>query len=75
MIELGKKQTLQVVKTVDFGVYLAEDMNADTKHQVLLPAKQVPAGTKAGDKLEFIKKEPKAAGKLVKAGGSGDGQE
>ena len=30
---------------------------------------------KAGDKLEFIKKEPKAAGKLVKAGGSGDGQE
>ena len=39
MIELGKKQTLQVVKTVDFGVYLAEDMNADTKHQVLLPAK------------------------------------
>ena len=40
MIELGKKQTLQVVKTVDFGVYLAEDMNADTKHQVLLPAKR-----------------------------------
>mgnify|MGYP000140606146 CR=1 FL=1 len=54
MIELGKKQTLQVVKTVDFGVYLAEDMNADTKHQVLLPAKQVPAGTKAGDKLEVF---------------------
>ena len=58
MIELGKKQTLQVVKTVDFGVYLAEDMNADTKHQVLLPAKQVPAGTKVGDKLEvFIYKD------------------
>ena len=58
MIELGKKQTLQIVKTVDFGVYLAEDMNADTKHQVLLPAKQVPAGTKAGDKLEvFIYKD------------------
>lgn len=47
MIELGKKQTLQVVKTVDFGVYLAEDMNADTKHQVLLPAKQVPAGSQS----------------------------
>ncbi len=31
MIELGKKQTLQVVKSVDFGVYLAEDMNADAK--------------------------------------------
>ena len=35
MMELGKKQTLLVVKTVDFGVYLAEDMNADTRHQVL----------------------------------------
>ena len=39
MIELGKKQTLLVVKSVEFGVYLAEDMNADTKHQVLLPAR------------------------------------
>ena len=58
MIELGKKQTLLIVKSVEFGVYLAEDMNADTKHQVLLPAKQVPAGTKAGDKLEvFIYKD------------------
>ena len=58
MIELGKKQTLLIVKSVEFGVYLAEDMNADTTHQVLLPAKQVPAGTKAGDKLEvFIYKD------------------
>ena len=58
MIELGKKQTLLIVKSVEFGVYLAEDMNADTKHQVLLPAKQVTAGTKAGDKLEvFIYKD------------------
>ena len=40
MIELGKKQTLLIVKSVEFGVYLAEDMNADTKHQVLLPANQ-----------------------------------
>lgn len=45
MIELGKKQTLQVVKTVDFGVYLAEDMNADTKHRTA-SGKAVPAGTK-----------------------------
>ena len=58
MIELGKKQTLQVVKTVDFGVYLAEDMNADTKHQVLLPAKQIPDGVKQGDKLKvFVYKD------------------
>ena len=54
MIELGKKQTLQVVKSVDFGIYLAEDMHADTKHQVLLPAKQVPAGTSTGDSLEVF---------------------
>ena len=26
MIELGKKQKLTVVKSVDFGVYLGEDM-------------------------------------------------
>ena len=25
MIELGKKQKLLVVKTVDFGIYLGED--------------------------------------------------
>ena len=37
MIELGKKQTLTVVKTVDFGIYLAEDKNADAENRVLLP--------------------------------------
>ena len=42
MIELGKKQKLTVVKSVDFGVYLAEDMHADAKNRVLLPSKQVP---------------------------------
>ena len=58
MIELGKKQTLFIVKSVEFGVYLAEDMHADTKHQVLLPAKQVPEGKKDGDKIEvFIYKD------------------
>ena len=58
MIELGKKQTLFIVKSVEFGVYLAENMHADTKHQVLLPAKQVPEGKKDGDKIEvFIYKD------------------
>ena len=46
MIELGKKQTLLIVKSVEFGVYLAEDMNADTKHQVLLPANRFRQGQK-----------------------------
>ena len=58
MIELGKKQTLTVVKTVDFGIYLAEDKNADAENRVLLPKKQVPEGTKTGDTLEvFIYKD------------------
>lgn len=41
MIEIGKKQKLIVAKTVDFGVYLAEDKNAGQEDRVLLPAKQV----------------------------------
>lgn len=58
MIELGKKQTLTVVKTVDFGVYLAEDRNAGADKRVLLPGKQVSEGTKEGDKLEvFVYKD------------------
>lgn len=58
MLELGKKQKLIVVKTVDFGVYLAEDKNADSKDRVLLPGKQVPQGTKEGDPIEvFIYKD------------------
>ena len=58
MIELGKKQKLTVVKTVDFGVYLAEDKNAGQEDRVLLPAKQVPEGTREGDTLDvFIYKD------------------
>lgn len=58
MIELGKKQTLTVMKTVVFGIYLAENKEADAKNRVLLPAKQVPQGTKEGDRLEvFIYKD------------------
>lgn len=58
MIELGKKQTLTVMKTVEFGIYLAENKEADAKNRVLLPAKQVPQGTKEGDRLEvFVYKD------------------
>ena len=58
MIELGKKQKLTVVKSVDFGVYLGEDMQADAKNRVLLPSRQVPEGTKEGDSMEaFIYKD------------------
>lgn len=58
MIELGRKQKLEVVKQVDFGVYLAEDMRSSEKERVLLPKKQVPEGIRQQDKLEvFIYKD------------------
>ena len=60
MIELGKKQELLVVKSVEFGVYLGEKADADAKNRVLLPAKQVPENTREGDRLEvFIYKDSK----------------
>ena len=58
MIALGKKQELTVAKVVDFGVYLGEKETAGEKDTVLLPGKQVPEGTKKGDKLSvFIYKD------------------
>ncbi len=56
MIELGKVQELKVVRLKEFGVYLAEE--AASSESVLLPRKQVPQGTKAGDRLRvFIYKD------------------
>ncbi|MBR2527055.1 MAG: S1 RNA-binding domain-containing protein [Blautia sp.] len=54
MLEIGTKQTLTIVKTVDFGVYLAKSSASRPADQVLLPAKQVPEGTKTGDILEVF---------------------
>ena len=55
MIELGKKQTLTVMKRTDHGVYLGEDGSADEK--VLLPKNQAE-GMKLGDHIEvFIYKD------------------
>lgn len=48
MFLLGKKQTLVVDHFADAGAYLKESGGRDT---VLLPEKQVPEGTKAGDLL------------------------
>ncbi|MDE6024709.1 MAG: S1 RNA-binding domain-containing protein [Lachnospiraceae bacterium] len=46
MIEVGKWNTLKVIRSKDFGIYLGEDGNAgDT---ILLPRKQVPENIKAG---------------------------
>ena len=54
MIELGKRQVLKVVKKVDFGVYLVEEMTAREHERVLLPGRQVPEGTEPGDTLEVF---------------------
>lgn len=60
MLQLGEKQTLEVVKKVEFGVYLAESKETAAEEKVLLPMKQVPQGTGAGDKIEvFIYKDSK----------------
>lgn len=60
MLKLGEKQTLEVVKKVEFGVYLAESKEAAAEEKVLLPIKQVPQGAGVGDKIEvFIYKDSK----------------
>ena len=51
-MRLGEYQKLVVIKKVEFGVYLAERMEDETR--VLLPEKQVPEGTKIGDELEVF---------------------
>lgn len=59
MLRLGEKQTLIVVKRVEFGVYLAEDKGPDSK-RVLLPGKQVPDYIRTGDQMEvFLYKDSK----------------
>lgn len=57
-MKLGEYQTLQIVKHVDFGVYLAERQGDEER--VLLPKKQVPADSRDGDRLEvFLYKDSK----------------
>ena len=51
-LKLGEKQTLVIVKKVEFGVYLATKEAPEDK--VLLPAKQVPAGANVGDEVEVF---------------------
>jgi len=57
-MKLGEFQILQVVKLVDFGIYLAEHPQDQTR--VLLPKKQVPPEIHVGDELEvFLYKDSK----------------
>lgn len=58
MLHLGERQTLTVVKMVDFGVYLAESQTSSER--VLLPRKQVPEGTSLHDDVDvFLYKDSK----------------
>ena len=60
MFELGKTQSLIIVKELDFGVYLGETINASMDDRVLLPKKQVPQGSQIGDTIEaFLYKDSK----------------
>lgn len=52
MIRLGEIQTLQIVKKVDFGVYLGDGQNGE--EHVLLPKKQVAQGAQVGDEIEVF---------------------
>lgn len=59
MVRLGEKQTLVVVKKVEFGVYLAPSTE-DVQDKVLLPVKQVPENAQIGDEIEvFLYKDSK----------------
>lgn len=51
MIELGKTNTLTVVKSVDFGLYL--DGGPEIGN-ILLPSRYVPQGTNIGDTIDVF---------------------
>ena len=60
MLKLGEKQTLEIMKKVEFGVYLKNPSDEKGEERVLLPAKQVPAGVGIGDEIEvFLYKDSK----------------
>ncbi len=54
MLEIGKRQTLTIVKKVEFGVYLAKEQEADSEEKVLLPRKEVPENAQIGDEIEVF---------------------
>lgn len=54
MLKLGEKQTLEIMKKVEFGVYLKHPEDATGGERVLLPAKQVPNGMGIGDSIEVF---------------------
>lgn len=56
MIELGKRQTLTIVKKLDFGAYLADTTEKDRseENRVLLPKKEVPSDIDVMDPIDVF---------------------
>ena len=50
MVDVGKYNTLKVVKCLDFGVYL----DGGDGLEILLPLRYVPKGTEPGDEIEVF---------------------
>lgn len=50
MLEVGKYNTLKIVKDLDFGVYL----DGGNGKEILLPARYVPKNVKPGDDIEVF---------------------
>ena len=58
MIRLGEVQNLHIVKKVEFGVYLSDELGDGDR--VLLPKKQVPNQVRIGDAVEvFVYRDSK----------------
>ena len=54
MIRIGEKQTLTVVKKLDFGIYLHDDTDHEDEERILLPIKQVPENIEIGNSMEVF---------------------
>jgi len=50
MVKIGKRNTLRVVKFVDFGVYL----DGENFREILLPSRYVPQGCVVGDEIDIF---------------------
>lgn len=50
MIQIGKYNTLKIVKDLDFGLYL----DGGNELEILLPARYVPKNVKPGDEIEVF---------------------
>lgn len=50
MVEIGKYNTLKIIKDLDFGVYL----DGGDGMEILLPARYVQKNVKPGDEVEVL---------------------